>query len=131
MVNQHKEASENNVENNGSSVFTLTPPRAGKYKVATTTPKMSILFKQSTDIKFDYFGNFGFLYSQMAHRDSFGDDPMIFSTNPTNQNKNMSEKEIYAFSELCMFDIFINIIGILKLVQIILMIQGSHRRCSN
>ena len=53
---------------------------------------------------------------------------MIFPDNPTKQNKTMSQKETYALSELCMFDVFIHIIINSMLVQIIFMIQGSQRR---
>ena len=35
---------------------------------------------------------------------------MIFIYNPTNKNKTMAEKELYEFSKLCMFDVFILII---------------------
>ena len=58
MVHQHNEASDKNGKNNGSIALTSTPTRVGKYKVATTTPKMSILLNQLADIKVGYFGRF-------------------------------------------------------------------------
>ena len=97
-------------KNDGSGVVTLAPPRASKYRVAITTPKMSILFNQPEDIKVGYFGKFEFVDIQRAHCETFGDEPMLFPDNPTNQNKTMTEKELYAFSELCMLDLFIHII---------------------
>ena len=42
----------------------------------------------------------------------------------------MSEKELYELYELCMFDVFTNIIKKIMVVQIILKIQGSHRNCA-
>ena len=72
---------------------------------------MSILFNQSEDIKVGYFGRFEFLDSQIYHLETFGDDPILFHANPTNQNKNISEKELYAFYEICMLNVFIHIIG--------------------
>ena len=61
-----------------------------KSKVAITTPKMSMFLNQSVDIKVGYFGHFEFVDSQRAHHETFGDDPMIFTANPTNQNKTMA-----------------------------------------
>ena len=55
-----KQASDDDGENNGSSAVRSTPPCTGISKAATTTPKMSILFNQSEDIKFGYFGKFEF-----------------------------------------------------------------------
>ena len=91
-MHQHKEASDENGENDGSSAVTSTPHRANKSIVATTTPKMSILFNQLEDIKVGYFGHFEFVDSQRAHRETFGDNPMLFPANLTNQNKTMAEK---------------------------------------
>ena len=59
-AHQHKEASDDNGNNDGSIMATLNPHRARKYKLATTTPKRSILFNQLEDIKVDYFGRFEF-----------------------------------------------------------------------
>ena len=129
VAHQHQESSDNDGENDGSSAVTSTPPRARKSKVDTTTPKISMFLNQSADLKVGYFGNFNFVDIQRAHRGTFGDNPMIFPANPTNNNKTMASKEIYAFSELYMFDVFIHMIGIFMLVQIMLMVQGSHRRC--
>ena len=78
-----------------------------------------------------YFGHFEFVESQRAHCETFGDDPVIFLSNLTNQKKTMAQKELHEFSELNMFDVFINIIRTNMLVQIVFMIQGAHRRCSN
>ena len=110
VAHRNKEFSDDDGENDGSSTVTSTPPHARKSRVATTTPKMSILLNQSEDIEAGYFRNFGFVDIQRSHRDTFGNDPMIFPDNPTNQNKTMTEKELYAFSELCMLDLFIHII---------------------
>ena len=55
VVYQHKEASDDDGDNDGSSAVASTPPYASKYIVATTTPKFSILFNQSEDIKVGYF----------------------------------------------------------------------------
>ena len=82
-----KEGSDNDSNNNGISATTSTPPRVGKSKVATTTPKMVILFNQSEDIKVVYFGCFEFLYSQRAHSETFGGNPMICPDTPTKQDK--------------------------------------------
>ena len=58
-VDRHnEEASDNDGKNNVSSMFMSTLPCVGRYKVATTTPKLSIFFNQLVDIKVDYFGNF-------------------------------------------------------------------------
>ena len=100
MSHHHKKASDNNSKNDGSSAVKPTPPCAVKSKVATTTPKMSIFFNQSGDIKIGYFGIFKFVDSQMDHHETFGEDPMIFPANPTKQNKTTSEKELYALSEI-------------------------------
>ena len=89
----------------------LTPPRAGRSKVATTTPKISIFFNLSSDNKVGYLGKLEFVDSHRAHRETFGGDPMISPNNPTNQCKTTTEKELYALYELCMFDAFIHIIG--------------------
>ena len=110
MMHHHKEASDKYAKNNGSSVVTLTPPHAGKSKLDNTTPKISILFNQLEDKKFGYFGNFEFVDIQRDHHKTFGGDTMIFTYNLTNQNKNMVDKELYAFSELSMFDVFIHVI---------------------
>ena len=71
---------------------------------------MSILFNQSENIKVGYFGNFDFVDSQRAHRETFGKDPMLLPSDPKNQIKTMAEKELFAFSKICMLDIFIHII---------------------
>ena len=71
-----------------------------------------VLFNQSADIKVGYLGEFEFVDSQRAHCENFGDKPMIFPDNPTKQENTMAEKELHAFSELCMFDVFIRIIRI-------------------
>ena len=55
VAHHHKEASDKNGYNDESSAVTLTPIWASKYKVATTTPKMNIMFNQSEDIKVGYF----------------------------------------------------------------------------
>ena len=57
VEHQKKEASDDNGDNDGSSAVMSTPPCVSKSKVATTTPKMSILFNQSEDIKVGHFGN--------------------------------------------------------------------------
>ena len=67
VVHHNKEASGEDGNNGGSSAVTSTPPRAIKSRIATTTPKMSILFNQSDDIKVGYFGNVGFVDSKRAH----------------------------------------------------------------
>ena len=71
---------------------------------------MSILFNQLENIKVGSFGNYEFVDIQRAHRETFVDNAMIFPANTANQNKNMAEKEIYAFSELCMLEVSIHII---------------------
>ena len=108
VVNHQKEASDDDGNNDGSKVVTPTPPFANKSRVATTPPKMSILFNQLADINVGYFGNFGFLNIQRAHCENFDDYPMIFPTKQTNKNKTMAEKELYAFSEIYMLDILIH-----------------------
>ena len=130
MVHQHKETSDKDGENYGSSAVTLTPPRASKSRVGTTTPKMSILFNQSEDIKVGYFGHFEFLDIQRSHCETFCDNPMLFTVNLTNKNKTMAEKELYAFSEICMLDFFIHIIRNFMSLQIMLMTIGAHMRCA-
>ena len=90
VAHNHKESSDDNGNNYGSSADTSNPPCASKSQVATTTPKISIIFNQSADIKVGSFGNFKFVDSQRARRETFGGDPMIFPANPTNQNKTMS-----------------------------------------
>ena len=62
------------------------------------------------DIKVGYFEKLYFVDNHRDHRETFGDNPMVFLANPTKQEKTMSEKELYAFSELCIFDVFIHII---------------------
>ena len=91
-VNKHKEASYDYVENNESSAVTLNPPHAGISKVDTITPKMSILFNQSAYIKFGYHGKFEFVDTQRAKDDNFCKYHMIVPTNPTKQEKTMTEK---------------------------------------
>ena len=71
---------------------------------------MSVLFNNLENIKVGYFQNFEFVDSQRDHHETFGDDTIIFTANPTKQEKTMSEKELYAFSELCIFDVFIHIV---------------------
>ena len=44
VAHQHKEASDEDGKNYGSSAVMPIPPHVGKSKVATTTPKISILF---------------------------------------------------------------------------------------
>ena len=97
-------------KNDGIGAVTLTPPHASKYRVAITTPKMSILFNQSEDTKVGYFGKFELVDSQRSHCKTFGKNPMLFPANPTNQNKTTAEKELYALSELFMLDFLIHII---------------------
>ena len=58
VAHRNKEASEDNGKNNGISAFTSTSSYKSKYKVDNTTPKISILFNQSADIKVGYFSNF-------------------------------------------------------------------------
>ena len=58
--------------------------------MATTTPKIGILFNQSEDIKVGHFGKIEFVDSQRDHRETFGEVPMILLDNPTNQNKTMA-----------------------------------------
>ena len=110
VAHKHKEASDNNGKNDGIIVVTSTPPCASKSRVATTTPKMIILFNQSEYIKVGYFGKFEFVDIQRSHCETFGDNPMLIPANPTNQNKTMAEKELYVFYELCMLDVLIHII---------------------
>ena len=93
--------------------------------------KRVFLFNQSTDIKVSYFGHFEFVEIQRDHCETFGDDSVIFLSNLTNKKKTMAQKELDEFSELQMFDVFIIIIRTNMLVQIVFMIQGAHRRCSN
>ena len=57
---QQNWASVDDGKNYGSIAVTSNPPCTGIYKATTTTPKMSILFNQSEDIKFGYFGKFEF-----------------------------------------------------------------------
>ena len=87
-----------------------TPPHAVIAEVSTTTPKMSVFFNQSAEIKAGYFGKSKFVNRQRDHHETFRKHPTIFSSKPTKQEKTMSEEELYAFSELCMFEIFIHII---------------------
>ena len=89
---KHKETSDNNGNIYVSSTVTLTPPHAINSKVDTTTPKMSILFNQLTDIKDGYFGKFESVDSQRACRETFCKNPILFPANQTNQNKTMVEK---------------------------------------
>ena len=110
MAHQHKEASDDDGKNYGSSVVAPIPTHVRKSKVATNTPKISILFNQSEDIKVGHYGKIEFVDSQRAHRETFDEVPMILLANPTNQNKTMAQKEIYSFSELCILDLFIHII---------------------
>ena len=110
VAHHNEKDSDNDGKNYGSSMVTLKPPHAGKSKVATNTPKTSALFTQSEYIKVGYFGKFEFVYIQRDHRETFYDEPMIFFVNPNNQNKTTAGKELYAFYELCMFDVFILII---------------------
>ena len=86
----HERASDENGKNYVSRKITLTPSCAGIYKVATITLRMSILFDQLVDIKVGYFGHFEFVDRQRYHRETFGNDPMIFSDNPTKQEKTMT-----------------------------------------
>ena len=58
VAHQHEAASYDNGKSYGSSAVTSTPPCVGISKVATTTPKTSILFNLSADIKVGYFVNF-------------------------------------------------------------------------
>ena len=111
-AHQHEEASDFSGNNDGSSAAVLTQPRVGKAKVANTTPKMSILFNQLEDINIGYFGYFEFVDSQRSHHETFDNDPTVFPVNPTKQDKTIAEKELYAFSELCISDVFIHIIRI-------------------
>ena len=90
MAHQHKEASDEDGKNYGSSAVTPIPPHVGKYKVVTTTPKMCILFNQSEDIKVGRFGQIEFVDSQRAYCETFGEVPTMLLANPTNQNKTMS-----------------------------------------
>ena len=92
-------------------MFTLIPPCAGKYMVPTTTLKMRKLFNQSVDIKVGYFGIFELVESQKARLETFSHNPTIFTDNPPNHNKTMAEKELYVLSKLCMFGVFIHILG--------------------
>ena len=84
MAHQHKEASDDDVENYGSSAVTVTPPRMIKSKLATTKPKMSILFNQLEDIKVSHFGKIEFVYRKRAYCETFCKVLMIFLANPTN-----------------------------------------------
>ena len=68
MAHHHNEASDDDVENYGTSAVTATPPRMIKSKLATTKPKMSILSNQSADIKVGYFGNFVRLFHLSSRR---------------------------------------------------------------
>ena len=90
VAHQHKEASDDDGKNYGSSAVTQIPPHVGKSKVATTTPKISILFNQWEDIKVGHFGKVEFVDSQRAHRETFGEVPMILLANPANQLKTMA-----------------------------------------
>ena len=92
VARHYKESSENDGENDGSSVVPSTPTHASNSRVATTTPKISILFNQSGDIKVGYFGKFELLESQRDHHETVGDDPILCPDKPTNQNKTMVEK---------------------------------------
>ena len=110
VAHQHKEASDDDGKNYGSNAVTPIPPQVGKSKVATTTPKVSILFNQQEDIKVGHFGKIEFVDSQRSHPETFGEVPMIILATPTNQNKTMAQKEICSFSELCILEVFIHII---------------------
>ena len=82
---QHKEYSDEDDDNDRSRLVTSTPHNAGRYKIATTTPKTIKLFNQSADIKVGNFRNFEFVDSQRAHCETFVNDLMIFLDNPTKQ----------------------------------------------
>ena len=84
VAHQHKEASDDDGKNCESSAVTPIPLHVGKSKVDTTTPKISILFNQSEDIKVGHFGKIEFVDIQRARRETFGDVPMILLVNPTN-----------------------------------------------
>ena len=90
VAHHHKEASDDNDNKSGSGKVTSTSPCEGKSKVATTTPKMSILFNDLADIKVGYVGKIEFVDSQRAHHETFGDNPIIFPANPTNHIKTIS-----------------------------------------
>ena len=57
-AHQNEEASGNGGDNYGSSAVMSTPPCAGISKVATATPKISILFNNLVDIKVGFFVDF-------------------------------------------------------------------------
>ena len=89
------------------------------------------MFNQSEDIKVGYIGKLECVYSQRSHYENFDKEPIIFCANRTKLDKTTEEKELYAFSELCMFDIFIHNIRFFMLVEIMLMVQISHMKCAN
>ena len=100
VTHQQDQENDDDSKNNGSIRVTLTTPRVGRSKVATTTPKMRILFNQSEDIKVGYFRKFEFVDIQRAHSDTFDDYHMIFLANPIKQYKTPEQKELYAFYEI-------------------------------
>ena len=130
VAHHHKEYSYNDGKNDGSTVVTSTPPHASKSKVATNTPKMSILFNQSEDIKVDYFGKFECVDSQRAHQETFGNNPMLFPDIPTNHNKPRQRNNYMRYlNSACLTYLFI-LLEIFILLHIMFMIQGAHMMCA-
>ena len=64
------------------------------------TPKMSVIFKNGTNIKIGYFGKLVFLYNQATFTEVFGDKPKILAQNiDTLQDYTSSARSLYSFIE--------------------------------
>ena len=84
-----------NTQNSGSS---QNPP----------TPKMSVLFKNGTNIKIGYFGKLEFLDNQTTFTEVFGDKPTILVPNiDIYQDSTSIARRLYSFGEKCNLDVFL------------------------
>ena len=96
------------------SVFS-TPERTGTRNTQTSgssqnppTPKMSVLFKNGTNIKIGYFGKLEFLDNQTTFTEVFGDKPTILVPNiDIYQDSTSIARSLYSFGEKCNLDVFL------------------------
>ena len=74
------------------------------------THKMSVLFKDSKNIKVGYFGILVFLDNQAAFDEVFGGKPTILDTNIiTLQDSTSTSMRLYYFVEKCKLGVFLHI----------------------
>ena len=76
----------------------------------SSTPKRSVLFEDSNNVKVGFIGKLEFLDNQAAFAEVFGDKPKIISPNIiTSKDITSTARSLYYFGEKCKLDLFLHV----------------------